>query len=44
LRHKGLRNQQGQTGDLMVRLQAQIPAQIEPEIVDAIARFHKPAV
>lgn len=44
LRQKGLRNQQGQTGDLMVRLQAQIPDQIEPEIVDTIARWHKPAV
>jgi curved DNA-binding protein len=44
LRNKGLHNQQGQAGDLMVKLQAQIPAQIEPEILDAIARFHKPAV
>lgn len=44
LRQKGLQNQQGQIGDLMVRLQAQIPATIEPDITEAIARHHKPAV
>ena len=44
LRQKGLRDQQGDTGDLMVRLQAQIPAEIAPDIVQAIERHHKPAV
>lgn len=44
LRQKGLQNQQGQNGDLMVRLQAQIPANIEADITEAIARHHKPAV
>jgi curved DNA-binding protein len=40
MRERGLRQRQGPTGDLMVRIQAQIPDQISEEILQAIER-HK---
>lgn len=36
LRGQGLRDRAGQTGDIFVRVQAQIPTNIAPEIIDAI--------
>jgi molecular chaperone DnaJ len=36
LRGQGLRDRTGQTGDIFVRVQAQIPTNIAPEILDAI--------
>ena len=36
LRGQGLRDRAGQTGDIFVRVQAQIPTNIAPEILDAI--------
>lgn len=42
LRQKGLATRDHQAGDLMVRVQAQIPQQIEPDILAAISQNHKP--
>lgn len=39
LRGQGLQNRTGQTGDVFVRVQAQIPANIAPEILDAIRNY-----
>jgi DnaJ-class molecular chaperone len=36
LRGQGLRDRAGQTGDIFVRVQAQIPTNIAPELLDAI--------
>jgi DnaJ-class molecular chaperone len=36
LKGHGIQDRHGQTGDLMVRMQAQIPKTISPEIVAAI--------
>lgn len=41
LRQKGLRNQQGQVGDIMVKLLAHIPEHIDPELLAAIQRLAK---
>jgi DnaJ-class molecular chaperone len=40
MRERGLRQRQGPAGDLMIRIQAQIPNQIPDEILQAIER-HK---
>jgi len=36
LRGRGLTNQHGQTGDILVKLQAQLPKSISPELLDLI--------
>jgi DnaJ-class molecular chaperone len=41
LRNQGLKNRSGQTGDIFVRVQASIPAQIAPEIIDAIQKHQE---
>lgn len=41
LRHKGIRDQRGQIGDILVRLVAYIPEQIDPELIQAIQRHQK---
>jgi DnaJ-class molecular chaperone len=41
LKGHGLRDRQGQTGDLMVRMQGEIPRTIAPEIVAAIQQYRK---
>ena len=38
LRGKGLRDRRGQTGDILVRLNAYIPQDIAPELMDAIQK------
>ena len=40
LRQQGLRNQSGQRGDILVKIQPEFPATIAPEILDAI-RQHR---
>jgi DnaJ-class molecular chaperone len=41
LKGHGLRDRQGQTGDLMVRMQGEIPRTIAPEIAAAIQQYRK---
>jgi len=41
LKAQGLRDRTGQTGDIMVRVQAQIPENIAPEIIDAIQKHQE---
>ena len=41
LKAQGLRDRAGQTGDIMVRVQAQIPDNIPPEIIDAIQKHQE---
>lgn len=41
LKAQGLRDRAGQTGDIMVRVQAQIPDHIPPEIIDAIQKHQE---
>ena len=41
LRGQGLRNRNGATGDIYVRVQAQIPERIAPEIIDAIQKYQE---
>ena len=41
LKGQGLRDRAGQTGDIMVRVQAQIPEHIPPEIIDAIQKHQE---
>jgi DnaJ-class molecular chaperone len=41
LRGKGIRNQVGQTGDLLIKLMAHLPDHIDPEIIQAIQRHQK---
>jgi DnaJ-class molecular chaperone len=41
LKAQGLRDRAGQTGDIMVRVQAQIPENIPPEIIDAIQKHQE---
>ena len=41
LKSQGLRDRTGQTGDIMVRVQAQIPENIPPEIIDAIQKHQE---
>jgi len=41
LKSQGLRDRAGQTGDIMVRVQAQIPENIPPEIIDAIQKHQE---
>jgi DnaJ-class molecular chaperone len=41
LKGQGLRDRAGQTGDIMVRVQAQIPDDIPPEIIDAIQKHQQ---
>jgi curved DNA-binding protein len=41
LKAQGLRDRAGQTGDIMVRVQAQIPDNISPEIIDAIQKHQQ---
>jgi DnaJ-class molecular chaperone len=41
LRAQGLKDRAGQTGDIMVRVQAQIPEHIAPEIIDAIQKHQQ---
>jgi DnaJ-class molecular chaperone len=41
LKAQGLRDRAGQTGDIMVRVQAQIPDNIPPEIIDAIQKHQQ---
>ena len=40
LRGRGLRNRQGEVGDLFVRLQARLPDTISPELLSQIAQTH----
>jgi len=40
LRGRGLRNRQGETGDLFVRLQARLPDTIPQALLDQIAQTH----
>jgi DnaJ-class molecular chaperone len=40
LRGRGLRNRQGETGDLFVRLQARLPDTIPQELLSQIAQTH----
>jgi DnaJ-class molecular chaperone len=40
LKGRGLRNRQGETGDLFVRLQARLPDTIPPELLSQIAQSH----
>jgi DnaJ-class molecular chaperone len=41
LKGQGLRDRAGQIGDIMVRVQAQIPENIPPEIIDAIQKYQQ---
>lgn len=41
LKAQGLRDRAGQTGDIMIRVQAQIPEHIAPEIIDAIQKHQE---
>jgi DnaJ-class molecular chaperone len=41
LKAQGLRDRAGRTGDIMVRVQAQIPENIAPEIIDAIQKHQE---
>jgi len=41
LKSQGLRDRAGQTGDIMVRVQAQIPDDIPSEIIDAIQKYQE---
>jgi DnaJ-class molecular chaperone len=41
LKGQGLRDRAGQTGDIMIRVQAQIPENIPPEIIDAIQKHQE---
>ena len=41
LKSQGLRDRAGQTGDIMIRVQAQIPENIAPEIIDAIQKHQE---
>ena len=41
LKSQGLRDRTGQIGDIMVRVQAQIPENIPPEIIDAIQKHQQ---
>jgi len=41
LKSQGLRDRAGQTGDIMVRVQAQIPENIPSEIIDAIQKHQE---
>jgi DnaJ-class molecular chaperone len=41
LKSQGLRDRTGQIGDIMVRVQAQIPENIPPEIIDAIQKHQE---
>ena len=41
LKGQGLRDRAGRTGDIMVRVQAQIPENIPPEIIDAIQKHQQ---
>jgi DnaJ-class molecular chaperone len=41
LKGQGLRDRAGQTGDIMIRVQAQIPENIPPEIIDAIQKHQQ---
>jgi len=41
LKAQGLRDRAGQTGDIMIRVQAQIPENIAPEIIDAIQKHQE---
>jgi len=41
LKSQGLRDRAGQTGDIMIRVQAQIPDDIAPEILDAIQKHQE---
>ena len=41
LKSQGLRDRAGHTGDIMVRVQAQIPENIAPEIIDAIQKHQE---
>jgi len=41
LKSQGLRDRAGQTGDIMIRVQAQIPENIPPEIIDAIQKHQE---
>jgi curved DNA-binding protein len=41
LKSQGLRDRAGQTGDIMIRVQAQIPDKIAPEILDAIQKHQE---
>ena len=41
LKSQGLRDRAGQTGDIMIRVQAQIPDNIPPEIIDAIQKHQE---
>ena len=41
LKGQGLRDRAGQTGDIMIRVQAQIPENIPPEIIDTIKKHQE---
>jgi DnaJ-class molecular chaperone len=41
LQQKGIQDRNGQKGDLMVHVQAQIPATIAPELLAAIEQYGK---
>jgi DnaJ-class molecular chaperone len=41
LKDKGLRNRQGQTGDLLIRIQAKMPESISSELLDLIKEQQK---
>ena len=41
LRAQGLKDRAGQKGDIMIRVQAQIPEHIAPEIIDAIQKHQE---
>lgn len=41
LRNKGIRNQRGQTGDILIKLNAVIPEHIDSELLAAIKQYQK---
>ena len=41
LRGRGLRSRSGDTGDLLVKVQAQLPTDIPQELLDHITQIHK---
>ena len=41
IRTHGLRDRQGQQGDLMVKINAEVPRTISPELVAAIQQYRK---
>lgn len=41
LRAKGIKNQRGETGDILIKLLAHIPEHIDPELIQAIQRCQK---